>query len=179
MDGFPSRFWSVRTPGSIQRPIFDLRTQTSMRREKTATGGFRLSQGLTTTSSRREKITTGGFSQFSASGGLQRAPGPLKNDAGRKTGPREGLQTAKGRRCEKNATSGVRDWCAMVPVRSAIGRWRSGVLYVCALWFVFCGFLFGAAGRGHTHHKIPSPGHQHHRAMTIGHQPYDTIGHQP
>ena len=50
--GFPSKFWSERTPGWIQGSSFDPPTPTS---------------------SRRENITTGGSCQFSDSGCPQRA----------------------------------------------------------------------------------------------------------
>ena len=64
---------------------------------------------LTLKSWRRRKIATGGLSTCSASGGRLPAPGPSGNDSGRKTGPREVVETSGGPRCQKIAASGERD----------------------------------------------------------------------
>ena len=50
---------------------------------------------------RREKSQGGCFSLFSASGGLQRAPGAPKDDSGRETGPGEGVGTSGDRVLKK------------------------------------------------------------------------------
>ena len=52
------------------------------------------------------KISSLCFSASSASGCRFRGPGPSKHDSGRKTCPREAVETSGGPRCEKNATSG-------------------------------------------------------------------------
>ena len=51
---------------------------------------------------RPEKNQDGGFSLFSASGGPRRAPGPSKNDPGRKTGPGDAVGTSGDRVLKKS-----------------------------------------------------------------------------
>ena len=53
-----------------------------------------------------QKIAASSASTSSASGGLSPAPGPSKNDSGRKAGPREIVETSGGPGCEKMGRRG-------------------------------------------------------------------------